>query len=66
MQEIIMVIVGAALVNNVVLMRFLGLCSFMGVTTRVDTAIGMGAATTFVITVSSMGNWALETYLLNP
>ncbi|HTH15759.1 MAG TPA: electron transport complex subunit RsxA [Magnetospirillum sp.] len=66
MQDIILLIVGAALVNNVILARFLGLCSFMGVTTRVDTAIGMGAACTFVITVSSMGDWALEEFLLKP
>lgn len=66
MQDIILLIVGAALVNNVILARFLGLCSFMGVTTRVDTAIGMGAACTFVITVSGMGDWALEHYLLEP
>lgn len=66
MQEYILLMVGAALVNNVILARFLGLCSFMGVTTRIDTAIGMGLATTFVITVSSMGNWAVEQYLLEP
>lgn len=66
MQDIILLIVGAALVNNVILARFLGLCSFMGVTTRVDTAIGMGAACTFVITVSGMGDWLLEHYLLEP
>jgi electron transport complex protein RnfA len=66
MQEYILLMVGAALVNNVILARFLGLCSFMGVTTRVDTAVGMGLATTFVITVSSMGNWAVEQYLLEP
>ncbi|MGE5476868.1 MAG: electron transport complex subunit RsxA [Bacteroidales bacterium] len=66
MQDIILLIVGAALVNNVILARFLGLCSFMGVTTRVDTAIGMGAACTFVITVSAMGDWALEEFLLQP
>jgi electron transport complex protein RnfA len=58
--------VSAALVNNVILARFLGLCSFMGVTTRIDAAIGMGMATTFVITVSSMADWAVETYLLQP
>jgi electron transport complex protein RnfA len=58
--------VGAALVNNVILARFLGLCSFMGVTTRIDTSLGMGFATTFVITVSSMIDWAVETYLLKP
>ncbi len=66
MQEYILLMVGAALVNNVILARFLGLCSFMGVTTRVDTAIGMGLATTFCITVSAMGNWAFEQYLLEP
>jgi electron transport complex protein RnfA len=66
MQDYILLMVGAALVNNVILARFLGLCSFMGVTTRLDTAIGMGLATTFCITVSAMGNWALEEYLLEP
>ncbi len=66
MGEYVMLMVGAALVNNVILARFLGLCSFMGVTTRIDTAIGMGMATTFVITVSSMANWAVEAFLLEP
>jgi len=66
MQDMVLLIVSAALVNNVVLARFLGLCSFMGVTTKVETAVGMGMATTFVITVSSMGDWAIETFLLEP
>jgi electron transport complex protein RnfA len=66
MQEYVLLMVGAALVNNVILARFLGLCSFMGVTTRVDTAMGMGLATTFVITLSSMLNWAAQAYLLEP
>ncbi len=66
MGEYVMLMVGAALVNNVILARFLGLCSFMGVTTRIDTALGMGLATTFVITVSSMANWAVEHWLLLP
>jgi len=66
MQDYVLLMVGAALVNNVILARFLGLCSFMGVTTRVDTAVGMGLATTFVITVSSMLNWTVEAYLLQP
>jgi Na+-translocating ferredoxin:NAD+ oxidoreductase subunit A len=66
MQEYVYLMVGAALVNNVILARFLGLCSFMGVTTRLDTAIGMGLATTFVITVSSMLNWGVQQYLLEP
>jgi len=66
MQEYIYLMLTAALVNNVILARFLGLCSFMGVTTRVDTAIGMGLATTFVITLSSMVDWAAQEYLLEP
>ena len=65
MKEFALLMIGAALVNNVILARFLGLCSFMGVTTRVDTAAGMGLATTFVITVSSMADWAVQTYLLD-
>jgi electron transport complex protein RnfA len=66
MQDYVLLMVSAALVNNVILARFLGLCSFMGVTTRVDTAVGMGMATTFVITTSSMIDWAVEVYLLQP
>jgi electron transport complex protein RnfA len=66
MQDYVLLLVGAALVNNVVLVRFLGLCSFMGVTTKVDTAIGMGMATTFVMTLSSTLAWAVEAFLLKP
>ncbi|HYD30093.1 MAG TPA: electron transport complex subunit RsxA [Azospirillaceae bacterium] len=66
MQEAILLMVGAALVNNVVLARFLGLCSFMGVTTKIDTAVGMGMATSFVITTSAAISWILEAYLLVP
>jgi len=66
MKEYLLLMVSAALVNNVILARFLGLCSFMGVTTRIDTAVGMGMATTFVITVSSMADWAVQVYLLDP
>ncbi len=66
MQDYVMIMVSAVLVNNVILSRFLGLCSFMGVTTRVDTAVGMGLATTFVITASSILDWAVQVYLLEP
>lgn len=65
MKDFALMMIGAALVNNVILARFLGLCSFMGVTTRIDTAAGMGLATTFVITVSSMADWAVQHYLLD-
>lgn len=66
MREYVLMMIRAALVNNVILARFLGLCSFMGVTTRIDTSLGMGFATTFVITLSSMIDWAVESFLLQP
>ena len=61
-----MLIIATALVNNVVLVKFLGLCPFMGVSNKVDTAIGMGFATTFVLTLSAVASWALSTYVLTP
>ncbi len=64
MKDFALMMIGAALVNNVILARFLGLCSFMGVTTRIDTAAGMGLATTFVMTVSAMADWTVQRYLL--
>ncbi len=66
MQEYIFIILGTALVNNVVLVKFLGLCPFMGVSNKVDTAIGMGLATTFVLTLSAASSWLLERFLLAP
>ncbi len=53
MKELIMIIIGSALVNNVVLSQFLGLCPFLGVSKKTNTAGGMGAAVIFVITISS-------------
>jgi electron transport complex protein RnfA len=53
MKELIIIIIGAALVNNVVLSQFLGLCPFLGVSKRTNTAAGMGAAVIFVITIAS-------------
>ncbi|MDF2944178.1 MAG: electron transport complex subunit RsxA [Herbinix sp.] len=53
MKELIIIIIGAALVNNVVLSQFLGLCPFLGVSKRTETAAGMGAAVIFVITIAS-------------
>ncbi|MCW9033398.1 MAG: electron transport complex subunit RsxA [Alphaproteobacteria bacterium] len=66
MQEYLLIILGTALVNNVVLVKFLGLCPFMGVSNKVDTAIGMGLATTFVLTLSAASSWLLERFLLEP
>lgn len=66
MQDFLMILLGTALVNNVVLVKFLGLCPFMGVSNKLDTAVGMGLATTFVLTLSAMTSWIIEHYILVP
>ncbi len=66
MHEYLLLLLGAALVNNVVLVKFLGLCPFMGVSKKLDSALGMGLATTFVLTLTAIASWALEKYLLVP
>jgi len=66
MTEYLLLLLATALVNNVVLVKFLGLCPFMGVTKTVDTAFGMGLATTFVITMASGVCWMLENWVLLP
>lgn len=66
MKEYVLLIFSSALVNNVILGRFLGLCPAMGVTTRVDAAVGMGMATTFVMSVAALVGWAINTLLLEP
>jgi electron transport complex protein RnfA len=66
MGEYLILLITTALVNNVVLIKFLGLCPFMGVSKSVDSALGMGMATTFVITLASAATWVLEHWLLMP
>jgi electron transport complex protein RnfA len=66
MSSYIFVVIGAVLVNNVVLVRMLGLCPFMGVSKKLETAIGMGAATTFVLTLGAGTSYLIDTYLLAP
>lgn len=66
MSEYLLLLLGTALVNNVVLVKFLGLCPFMGVSNKLDSALGMGFATTFVLTLASASSWLLETYILAP
>ena len=66
MTSYLFVIIGAVLVNNVVLVRILGLCPFMGVSKKLETAVGMGAATTFVLTLSSICAYLTDHYLLIP
>ena len=53
MKSLLLIAIGSALVNNVVLSQFLGLCPFLGVSKKVETAAGMGAAVLFVITIAS-------------
>ncbi len=66
MSHLLLAIVGTALINNVVLVKFLGLCPFMGVSNKLETAISMGLATTFVLTLAAISSWLLETFVLEP
>jgi len=66
MSEYLLLLLGTALVNNVVLVKFLGLCPFMGVSKKMDSALGMGMATTFVLTLTTAATWMLEHWLLQP
>ena len=66
MTHYVFILVGAVLVNNVVLVRILGLCPFMGVSKKLETAFGMGAATTFVLTVGTGASYVIDSYLLQP
>ena len=66
MNEYLLILVSTILVNNFVLVMFLGLCPFMGVSKKMDTAIGMGFATTFVLTLASVTSYLINTYLLIP
>ncbi|MEQ9885986.1 electron transport complex subunit RsxA [Pectobacterium zantedeschiae] len=66
MTEYALLFVSILLVNNFVLVKFLGLCPFMGVSKRLETAIGMGMATTFVMTLGSMFSWLINEFILVP
>jgi electron transport complex protein RnfA len=66
MSDYLMILLGTALVNNVVLVKFLGLCPFMGVSGKLDSALGMGLATTFVLTLAAVAGWLLERFVLGP
>ncbi len=62
----VLLIVGAALVNNFVLSRFLGICPFIGVSKKIDTAVGMSMAVIFVMTLASLVTWMISNFLLVP
>jgi len=66
MENYALLLIGTVLVNNFVLVKFLGLCPFMGVSRKLETAVGMGFATTFVLTLSSLCAYLVNSYLLEP
>ena len=66
MSELIVIALGSALVSNVVLSQFLGLCPFLGVSKKTDTAIGMGTAVIFVITLASLVTALVYKFILDP
>ena len=66
MKELILIAIGAALVNNVVLSQFLGICAFLGVSKKMDTAAGMGGAVIFVLTISSFVTSLIYKFILAP
>lgn len=66
MSNLFLIFIGAALINNFVLVRFLGLCPFMGVSGKLQSAVGMGLATTFVLTLSAILSYLIHSYLLQP
>ena len=64
--ELFLLLISTVFVNNIVLVKFLGLCPFMGVSRKVETAIGMSAATTFVLTLSSILSYMINSWILVP
>jgi len=64
--NLFVIIIGAMLVNNIVLVKFLGLCPFVGVSRKLSTAIGMSGAVIFVMTLATIITWLLQNYLLKP
>lgn len=66
MGKFILLIIGTVLVNNFVLARFLGICPFLGVSKKIETAIGMGMAVVFVITMAATITWLVFMYILVP
>ncbi|WP_298774197.1 electron transport complex subunit RsxA [uncultured Shewanella sp.] len=66
MSEYLLLLISTVLVNNFVLVKFLGLCPFMGVSSKLESAIGMSMATTFVLTLASVLSYLVDHYLLLP
>lgn len=66
MEHLLLLFVGAALVNNIVLSRFLGICPFMGVSKSTETAVGMSLSVAFVMTISAVVSFLIDKYILVP
>lgn len=66
LKDLLLIFIGGVLVNNFVLSRFLGICPFLGVSKKTDVALSMGIATTFVMTLSAIASWIIQTYILEP
>lgn len=65
-MEYLLIFISAIFVNNIILSQFLGICPFLGVSRKIDTAIGMGVAVAFVLTLSTIVTWLVQTCVLNP
>ena len=66
MSEYFLIVIGTVFVNNIVMVKILGLCPFMGVSKKLETSLSMGAATTFVLTIASGSSYLVNHYLLGP
>lgn len=66
MNELLLIVIGSVLVNNFVMSQFLGICPFLGVSKKVETALGMGMAVTFVMALASLITYFVQAYLLIP
>ncbi len=65
-KELIVILIGAVLIENFVLVKFLGICPFLGVSRKVETALGMGMAVVFVIVLASLITWVVQAFVLVP
>ena len=65
-MEYLLIFIGAIFVNNIILSQFLGICPFLGVSKKISTALGMGASVAFVLTLSTVVTWLLQTCVLDP
>ncbi|MBQ4596547.1 MAG: electron transport complex protein RnfA [Firmicutes bacterium] len=66
MTEVLIIMMSVILTNNFVLSQFLGICPFLGVSKKLDSAVGMGAAVTFVMVLSTLATWPIQKLILDP